>query len=51
VAVWLKVEARPGQSAPTDMRPMPEQIARLWQLVPPADGGGVGICLPGRGHF
>jgi thiamine pyrophosphate-dependent acetolactate synthase large subunit-like protein len=33
VAVWLKVEARPGQSAPTDMRPMQEQIARLRQVL------------------
>src|SRR5262245_10267705 len=29
VAVWLKVEARPGQRAPTAMRPMAEQLARL----------------------
>jgi sulfopyruvate decarboxylase subunit beta len=33
VMVWLKVEARPGQGAPTAMRPMPEQIARLRQVL------------------
>jgi thiamine pyrophosphate-dependent acetolactate synthase large subunit-like protein len=33
VAVWVKVEARPGQRAPTAMRPMDEQIARLRQLL------------------
>jgi thiamine pyrophosphate-dependent acetolactate synthase large subunit-like protein len=31
VAIWLKVEARPGQGAPTAMRPMKEQLARLRQ--------------------
>jgi thiamine pyrophosphate-dependent acetolactate synthase large subunit-like protein len=29
VVIWLKVAARPGQRAPFDQRPMPEQIARL----------------------
>jgi len=29
VVVWLKVVARPGERAPTAMRPMPEQLARL----------------------
>jgi thiamine pyrophosphate-dependent acetolactate synthase large subunit-like protein len=29
VVVWLKVAARPGERAPTAMRPMPEQTARL----------------------
>ena len=33
VAVWLKVEARPGQRAPTAMRPMAEQLARLRRLL------------------
>jgi thiamine pyrophosphate-dependent acetolactate synthase large subunit-like protein len=31
VVVWLKVEARAGERAPTTMRPMPEQIDRLRQ--------------------
>jgi thiamine pyrophosphate-dependent acetolactate synthase large subunit-like protein len=33
VAVWLKVEARAGQGAPAAMRPMPEQIDRLRQVL------------------
>jgi thiamine pyrophosphate-dependent acetolactate synthase large subunit-like protein len=33
VVIWLRVEARPGQRAPTAMRPMAEQIARLRQLL------------------
>jgi thiamine pyrophosphate-dependent acetolactate synthase large subunit-like protein len=33
VVIWLKVTATPGQSAPTAMRPMPEQLARLQQLL------------------
>jgi thiamine pyrophosphate-dependent acetolactate synthase large subunit-like protein len=33
VAVWLKVEARPGERAPTTMRPMPEQIERLRRVL------------------
>jgi thiamine pyrophosphate-dependent acetolactate synthase large subunit-like protein len=33
VAVWLKVEARPGQRAPKAMRPMDDQIARLRRLL------------------
>jgi sulfopyruvate decarboxylase subunit beta len=33
VVVWLKVEARPGQEAPTAARPMPEQIARLREML------------------
>jgi GNAT superfamily N-acetyltransferase len=33
VVVWLKVEARPGQRAPTTMRPMHEQIARLQEIL------------------
>ena len=33
VVVCLKVEARPGQSAPTAMRPMAEQIARLRRVL------------------
>jgi thiamine pyrophosphate-dependent acetolactate synthase large subunit-like protein len=40
VVIWLKVLARPGQGAPTAMRPMEEQIARLRQVLggkqPPA---------------
>ena len=32
VVVWLKVLARPGERAPTAMRPMAEQVARLRQL-------------------
>ena len=35
VVVWLKVEARPGQRAPTAMRPMAEQLARLRQVLRP----------------
>jgi thiamine pyrophosphate-dependent acetolactate synthase large subunit-like protein len=33
VVAWLKVEARPGQRAPTAQRPMAEQIARLRRLL------------------
>jgi thiamine pyrophosphate-dependent acetolactate synthase large subunit-like protein len=33
VVIWLRVEARPGQRAPTAMRPMAEQIARLRQVL------------------
>ncbi len=33
VVVWLKVQARPGQRAPSAMRPMPEQLARLRQAL------------------
>jgi thiamine pyrophosphate-dependent acetolactate synthase large subunit-like protein len=33
VVVWLKVEARPDQGAPTAMRPMAEQLARLRQVL------------------
>jgi thiamine pyrophosphate-dependent acetolactate synthase large subunit-like protein len=33
VVIWLKVAARPGQRAPTAMRPMEEQITRLRQLL------------------
>jgi thiamine pyrophosphate-dependent acetolactate synthase large subunit-like protein len=33
VVIWLKVAARLGQRAPTAMRPMAEQIARLRQLL------------------
>jgi thiamine pyrophosphate-dependent acetolactate synthase large subunit-like protein len=33
VAVWLKVAARPDQSAPTAMRPMQEQMSRLRQVL------------------
>jgi thiamine pyrophosphate-dependent acetolactate synthase large subunit-like protein len=33
VVIWLKVEARPGQRAPTRARLMAEQIARLQQLL------------------
>jgi thiamine pyrophosphate-dependent acetolactate synthase large subunit-like protein len=40
VVIWLKVLARPGQGAPTAMRPMEEQISRMRQLLegnrPPA---------------
>jgi sulfopyruvate decarboxylase subunit beta len=32
VVVWLRVEARPGQRAPTAMRPMADQLAR-WRRV------------------
>jgi thiamine pyrophosphate-dependent acetolactate synthase large subunit-like protein len=32
VVIWLKVAARPGERAPTAMRPMAKQIARLRQL-------------------
>jgi thiamine pyrophosphate-dependent acetolactate synthase large subunit-like protein len=35
VVICLKVVARPGQRAPTAMRPMKEQIARLRQLLGP----------------
>jgi sulfopyruvate decarboxylase subunit beta len=33
VVIWLSVEARPDQGAPTAMRPMREQIARLRQVL------------------
>jgi thiamine pyrophosphate-dependent acetolactate synthase large subunit-like protein len=33
VLVWLTVAARPGQQAPTDARPMAEQIRRLRQAL------------------
>jgi thiamine pyrophosphate-dependent acetolactate synthase large subunit-like protein len=33
VLVWLQVAARPGQRAPTAMRPMDEQVARLRQVL------------------
>jgi thiamine pyrophosphate-dependent acetolactate synthase large subunit-like protein len=33
VVIWLKVEARPGERAPRAMRPMPEQLARLRQVL------------------
>lgn len=33
VVVWLKVQARPGQLAPTAMRPMQEQLDRLRQSL------------------
>src|SRR5262249_20006358 len=40
VVIWLKVLARPGQGAPTAMRPMEGQIARLRHVLegnrPPA---------------
>jgi hypothetical protein len=40
VVIWLRVLARPGQGAPTTMRPMEDQIARLRQVLrgkwPPA---------------
>jgi thiamine pyrophosphate-dependent acetolactate synthase large subunit-like protein len=41
VVVWLKVEARPDQLAPTRMRPMAEQIARLGGVLK-GDGGQTG---------
>jgi thiamine pyrophosphate-dependent acetolactate synthase large subunit-like protein len=33
VVIWLKVVARPNQGAPTAMRPMREQVARLSQAL------------------
>jgi thiamine pyrophosphate-dependent acetolactate synthase large subunit-like protein len=39
VVVWLKVEARPGERAPTAMRPMPEQLDRLRRALKDAAGG------------
>jgi sulfopyruvate decarboxylase subunit beta len=33
VVIWLKVAARPDQRAPVAMRPMPEQLARLRQVL------------------
>jgi sulfopyruvate decarboxylase subunit beta len=33
VVIWLKVQARPGQRAPTAMRAMQEQLARLRQVL------------------
>jgi thiamine pyrophosphate-dependent acetolactate synthase large subunit-like protein len=35
VVVWLKVLARPGERAPTTMRPMAEQVARLRGIFGP----------------
>jgi thiamine pyrophosphate-dependent acetolactate synthase large subunit-like protein len=40
VVVWLKVEARPAQRAPTVMRPMAEQLARLRQVLEAERPGG-----------
>jgi GNAT superfamily N-acetyltransferase len=37
VVIWLEVEARPDQRAPTAMRPMPEQIARLRHALTESD--------------
>jgi hypothetical protein len=31
--IWLKVAARPGQRAPTTIRPMAEQLGRLRQTL------------------
>jgi thiamine pyrophosphate-dependent acetolactate synthase large subunit-like protein len=36
VVIVLQIAARPGQRAPTAMRPMQEQLARLWQALAPA---------------
>ena len=33
VVVWLKVQARAGECAPTAMRPMQEQLTRLRQVL------------------
>jgi sulfopyruvate decarboxylase subunit beta len=44
VVIWLCVAARPAQRAPTAMRPMPEQIARLRQTL---DGGRPNVNQPG----
>jgi hypothetical protein len=33
VVIWLKVVARSGERAPTAMRPMPEQLTRLRQVL------------------
>jgi sulfopyruvate decarboxylase subunit beta len=33
VVIWLKVAGRPDQRAPVAMRPMPEQLARLRQVL------------------
>jgi thiamine pyrophosphate-dependent acetolactate synthase large subunit-like protein len=33
VLIWLKVDTRPGQRAPTTARPMDEQLARLRQVL------------------
>jgi thiamine pyrophosphate-dependent acetolactate synthase large subunit-like protein len=33
VVIWLKVQARPGQRAPSAMRPMAAQLARLRALL------------------
>jgi thiamine pyrophosphate-dependent acetolactate synthase large subunit-like protein len=33
VVIWLKVETRPGQCAPTAMRPMAEQLSRLRDIL------------------
>src|SRR5262249_10938951 len=35
VVIWLKVFARPGECAPTAMRPMAEQVARLRGIFGP----------------
>ena len=35
VVVWLEVEARSNQCAPTAMRPMAEQLARLRRALEP----------------
>src|SRR5215831_12293707 len=37
VVVWVQVEARPDQKAPTAMRPMAEQLARLRQVLEEKD--------------
>jgi thiamine pyrophosphate-dependent acetolactate synthase large subunit-like protein len=50
VVIWLRVEARPGQRAPTAMRPMAEQIARLRQVLKgegPAINHGQGVSSSG----
>jgi GNAT superfamily N-acetyltransferase len=45
VVIWLKVEARPGQVAPTAMRPMKEQIGGLRQVLAEE---GLGGTTPGE---
>jgi thiamine pyrophosphate-dependent acetolactate synthase large subunit-like protein len=40
VVVWLKVEAQPCQRAPTAMRPMAEQLARLRRVLEAERTGG-----------
>jgi thiamine pyrophosphate-dependent acetolactate synthase large subunit-like protein len=37
VVAWLKVAARPGQRAPSAMRPMAEQITRMQRLLNEAE--------------